>query len=368
MHGLQFNRLNTKGENILVFRPKSAGDLRITIEAEVRENDPFNFQTPLKCKVYQRFEASRDQIAFVDALIEHRRMIGVSDSIRLPLVKHGRTCIGSDGCLVDGFFPCRHECPREIECEINHVENLLVGHLERFLKLMRWRQNCDSGSKIINHTSLYWNTGQSLFHLVPLIGRRSDYSTRCSVGFSHEVEDLRDLENLWGEISLTEPLGHALLREARSVCEDSALSAWLIMTAGLETAIKTTISRIAPDTNWLMEEVSAPPIKKLLKDYLPEICEKRGISLDFWPSLKGHFKKLESIVTVRNKIAHTGRLPSDAVSLGEAMEIAEDILYILDVVNGHEWAKCFLSYPLREKLGWPEPRHRRMFVTIEATD
>lgn len=368
VQGLQFNRFNTKQRNLLDFRPKVAGDLRITIEAEKTDDEAFNFQAPLKCKASQRFEATSDQVAFVNAIIGNKRMVRVPDWMRLPLTKRNRICIDSDGYFIDNFFPCRHECPRDIEEQINHAENVLLGHMSRFLELMRWRQNCDASSRLIEHYSLYWNTGQPDFRLAPLVGRRDDITIPCSLGFSHGTDDLIALEDLWMNESLTEPLGHALLREAADVRKDSIHSAWLIMTAGLEAAVKTTISNLAPDTDWLLEEVASPPVRKLFKDYLPEICKRRGRELGFWANLGGHFKKLEHIVKVRNKIAHTGRLPPDVIPLNEAMEVIEDLLYILDVVNGHEWAKCYVSYPLREKLGWPKPAHSRMTVTVIAND
>ncbi|WP_193213050.1 hypothetical protein [Luteolibacter marinus] len=364
--GMHFHGWKEAEKPRLVFHPDDGSDLRITIEAHDPEDDPDGHREGLKCKVSKSIDASHDQVEFANALIQDRRLLRVPKSLKLPLLSNGNLYVDGDGYLSERFSPRRHQCPEDIETQLNRVEDELLGHLTRFLKLLRWQQNCDAQSKLIEHSALYWNTGQSKFYLAPLPGGPQEFTGPCLLGFSYADEDRKDVSALWNDPKMSEPLGHTLLREAATISQESSRSAFLIMTAGLETAIKTSISAIAPDVDWLLEEAPSPPIRKLLKYYLPELHRKRGTPLSFWPDLNGHFKKVDDIVAARNKLAHTGRMPPDAISLQEAMEVVEDLLYVLDVVNGHEWAKGLASHSLRKKLGWPSPRNSRMFITFRT--
>ncbi|RZK26823.1 MAG: hypothetical protein EOO43_01670 [Flavobacterium sp.] len=46
------------------------------------------------------------------------------------------------------------------------------------------------------------------------------------------------------------------------------------------------------------------------------------------------------------------------------IELVSDFLYILDVLDGHEWAKSLVSFKLRKSFGWPEPKDQRINITI----
>lgn len=43
-----------------------------------------------------------------------------------------------------------------------------------------------------------------------------------------------------------------------------------------------------------------------------------------------------------------------------------DLLYILDVIEGHDWAKANVQEETRAKLGWPKSRRRRIFSTMKV--
>ena len=361
---MHFNGSKKSEKPLLDFHLEDEGDLRITIEANDSDDDPGGHRKGLTCKVTQSVDASPDQVTFAEALIKNRQMLRVPESLKLPLLSKDFACIDAAGFLSEGFSPRRHQCPEDVELQLNQVEHELSARLTRFLNLMRWQQNCDAQSRLIEHTALYWSTGDPDFRLAPLPGGEREFTGNCLLGFSYGADDLSDLGVLWADQSLSEPLGHTLLREAATIAQESSRSAFLIMTAGLETAIKTSLSAIAPDTDWLLQEAPSPPIRKMLKYYLPELHRQRGNPLVFWSHLNSHFNKVDDIVTARNKLAHTGQMPSDAISLQEAMEVVEDLLYVLDVVNGHEWAKGQVSFPLRKKLGWPNPRNPRATITI----
>ncbi|HHE9409934.1 TPA: hypothetical protein ACPGZZ_000807 [Haemophilus influenzae] len=83
------------------------------------------------------------------------------------------------------------------------------------------------------------------------------------------------------------------------------------MTSALETGIKTHISKLSPDTEWLLENLPSPPIDKIFKNYIPLLYEKCGRAIEFQKELKSLTKQIKDIIEVRNKIAHTGKLPEN---------------------------------------------------------
>lgn len=54
-----------------------------------------------------------------------------------------------------------------------------------------------------------------------------------------------------------------------------------MMTSALETGIKTHISKLSPDTEWLLENLPSPPIDKIFKNYIPLLYEKCGRAIEF---------------------------------------------------------------------------------------
>lgn len=67
----------------------------------------------------------------------------------------------------------------------------------------------------------------------------------------------------------SEPLGHELWREAWNLRGLSPRSALLVGYASMETGLKELIASLVPAAAWLVGEVPAPPVCKMLKEYLP---------------------------------------------------------------------------------------------------
>lgn len=183
-------------------------------------------------------------------------------------------------------------------------------------------------------------------------------------GIHWDSEHSTDLQELWSVNDLAEPLGHALVREAAALASESPRSSILIMTAALETAVKMHISHVAPDTAWLLEEIPSPPIFKILRDYIPAIHRIRGNEIHFWEKVKPSIKKVQKLIELRNKVAHTGKIPEDAGPIRNDLILVSDMLYLLDVLDGHDWAKPLVSHDLRKALNWPNPKHGRLYLKI----
>ena len=292
-------------------------------------------------------------------------MLRVANGFSLPYKPEGEILINEDGQCEDGFYPRRYLYPSDIQLLIENAESELSSQAGKLLKLLRWRQGVDAPGEIMEHQTLYWKAEEGNYSSAPFDG--GPHHTEVvpvMYGLHWNDADAKDLQQLWEKDGIEEPLGHTLVREAEALAYESPRSAILIMTAALETAVKMHISSIAADTEWLMEEVPSPPISKILRDYIPLVHLRRGNELVFWDNVKPFIKKVQKLIELRNKIAHTGKIPEDAIPVHESIELVSDLLYLLDVLAGHVWAKSLASYEFRKALGWPAPRYERTMVCI----
>ena len=343
VRGMHFGPHRPEG---IEFKVASDQNLRILLTPLDPENDACGNRTGLKCQVYATFEVSETQFMFANGYNQNV-MTSVAAGVKLPYIINGRTVIYDDGRFETTDHPRRHLCPEEIQNLLESVETELASHMDRFLYLLRWRQDFDSESRLVDHRALYWRTKQGVYPIAPMKGGPRTITMLAMLGLQWGDENESELRELWSTDRLIEPLGHTLLHEAGSLAEESPRSAILILTAAIETAVKMHLSTAAPDTAWLMEEIQSPPVFKILRDYIPSVHESRGVDMSYWAKLLPLFKKTQKLIEVRNKVAHTGRIPEDAGPIRAYLYLASDIIYLLDVLDGHAWEKQRLSQPIR---------------------
>jgi hypothetical protein len=122
------------------------------------------------------------------------------------------------------------------------------------------------------------------------------------------------------------------------------------------------IARLAFETEWLMMEAPAPPIFKMLRDYLPQLHAMKGMGLPEWSRLRPLFNEAEKLAQRRNKLTHTGEMSEEAISnMRNCLNAVSDLLYILDIVEGNAWARENVQLETRVLLGWPPTRRRRSY-------
>ncbi len=360
--GLHFDPHRPEG---IKFTPNDERGLRFVILPIHPEKDACGNREGLVCKTSATYSATTEQVLFVDSYNNLNTMLRVADDIALPFQPDGKILIGKDGIFKNDFHPRRYLCPADISQLLERVEDELAAKTDRFLKLLRWRQGFDALGEVVTHRALYWTIDDGDYPIAPSDGNPSqEIIIPMMYGIHWDGKHQTALQELWSANDHTEPLGHALAREAATLISESPRSAILIMTAALETAVKMHISRIAPDTAWLMENNPAPPIFKVLRDYIPTIHRTRGKEIDFWDNVKPFIKKAEKLIEIRNKVAHTGKIPHDAGSIQDHLILVSDLLYLLDVLDGHDWAKDLVSHKLRKTLDWPSPNDGRNLQII----
>jgi hypothetical protein len=137
-----------------------------------------------------------------------------------------------------------------------------------------------------------------------------------------------------------QPLGHDLLREAWNIHESNPRSAVVIAVAAIEVGIKQFIAAQLPGTKWLLHHMPAPPVHKLLRDFLPGVPSRGESSGVVGPLDIGLVRVLREAVEQRNALVHAGEANISEDWLQTLFKNVRRLLYDLDYHRGHGWARA----------------------------
>lgn len=354
--GFFFNPHRPDGLTLQAEAPRA----HISIKPAYPDQDGGGLHPGLECRAYDSRAVDPELRAFAIDLMNGRFRMHSEAPSKLPLFRDKKQLIDASGELAKGFSPPLELYPSALQSVCDEVAGQLRSELERFFKLIRWQQEIDGPHDVFEWKPiLYWKTSpEGSYHVV---GRRQqEWIGRSPAGIEWSEVDRLEFQQLWSNADAVEPLGHELLREARGL--SAPRSALLLAASALEAGVKMHIARLAPETEWLMMEAPAPPINKMLRDYLPKLHASKGIGLAEWSKLRPLFKEAEELAKYRNKLTHTGAMPEEAISKMRGFLIAvSDILYILDIIEGNDWARENIQSSTRVLLGWPTTRRRRSY-------
>lgn len=142
--------------------------------------------------------------------------------------------------------------------------------------------------------------------------------------------------------SYDQPLGHQLLREAQFIRNTSPRISIVVAISALEVAVKECISKLNPNSNWLVENLPSPDIRKLINDYMPKLLCKTAFE-KVLPLPKPLDDIIRKGVEIRNKVAHLGRQAPSSETTDEIFSSVQDLIWLLDFFAGHEWALRYVS-------------------------
>lgn len=348
LEGYEFNPHRPEG---LSFMDDKKG-VEIEIRASGKQGD-FGFgHSNLEIRVKVSHDVTDQQYLFVETLINQRTVTPSECPVRLPYSVSDREVVAINGKIANGYSPTSDFLPKDLQELCISTGKALESHAIRFVQLLRWLEKADGPVKIRDRQDqrfgLYWKTTQEQYHGVPW-PKQAPFSMSVGGGITWSEEVRQNFSQLWEAIGTQEPLGHQLLREAKSIVEHNRRGALLICYSALEVGIKQHISNCAPDAGWLAMYAPTPPLFKILRDYLPKI---HGEKQDFqnWAAIKSELSVINSFTEDRNRLAHRGEGISG--SLDDYLRITEDLLIAFDVFEGHTWCKTQVSHKFGEILGW----------------
>jgi hypothetical protein len=240
--------------------------------------------------------------------------------------------------------------PTSLQDFINQVRAELNLVAKKSVEALRWRYGIIGPYSSYSSGKSEWSfDGEQWHHLPQPVQLHVEVEPTSTVHLTEEVKI--DAEALLSA-GMAEPLGHALFREAYALRTSHPRGALVIGVAALEVGLKQFVSELVPEAEWLLEEIQLPPVRKMLKDYLPTLPTKCTFGDEVLPPPSGVRSLINGAVEHRNKIVHrTEGTSLDYEALKERLLAIRDVLWLLDYYRGLPWASTHIRDETKQEMG-----------------
>jgi len=247
----------------------------------------------------------------------------------------------------DWVIPNLSRLPQSFRSFVGQVGRELHDAATRTVHVVRWRRHIAGAHSPFMSGGSSWSFDGQTWHSLPseirLVGEEMYIPIRLDEAERGEVERLVS-------DGRSEPLGHALLREAWHQRVRNPRSAIVIGIASAEVGLKECVADLVPGAEWLVKNVPSPPLVSMLQDYVPLLPVRLNIQGRVEPPPGPLLATLRKGVKLRNDVAHAGSEPSyDTVE--EILRAVRDVLWLLDYYRGFEWALDNLTGETMTALG-----------------
>jgi hypothetical protein len=257
---------------------------------------------------------------------------------------------GLDSCLEDGHIKISKLKPDtlrtidEIFCPLRSISRSTIV-------ILNWSHGLDSPPNPYGRSlAFYSEDGSRWLQFARATTGRFNAELASRLIYARDVRVDEVVRKV--ELGCEEPLGRQLFREAWQQIEINPRGALVIGVAAAEVGLKGLISTLLPGAEWLVQELQAPPVRKILRDFLPTL-PVRARWVD-GSEIKLPSKLISEVVKafeLRNKVVHVGALPPNRQELATTLQAISDLLWICDVLLGEHWAMKHVS--LQTKKNWP---------------
>lgn len=308
-----------------------------------RDNSSWEFHAA--CIATYEFEPEQRIVSALQDISAGRLPPGSIDPSQL------RDLVNPDGTMKPDFGMNLEWMPEWFQAFRHSVHGELAQCAIRLIKLARWYCNAHgSHDPLLSERWLQWSWVSQPWQTLPPHIRANPREVR-SLKLPSEAKDA--IRELWDAELLTEPLAHELFREAWNQQRTNPRSSLIIGIAAAEAGVKHFIAQYEPGAAWLLENVQSPPLVKIIKEYLPVLIESHGLHPRNRPP-DFITQTLHVGVNLRNQVAHGAGQGIKAERLEETLNCIHDLLWMLDVYQGREWARGHVR-PASRKAWDPEP-------------
>lgn len=254
----------------------------------------------------------------------------------------------ADGNLRTNDVP-RTALPKGMADFILQANRELAEGIRRAARVLRWRLGLDGEHYPFSLVGpgAEWSLEESLWFVLPSERRtliRQDPIVRPTVELQGELQaTLGDRGD--------EPIAHQLFREAYGHRRDNRRSALVIGVAALEVGVKAFLGDRVPDARWLISNLVAPPIHRMLAEFLPTVPAPCMIDRQVKAPPKAVLDTIKKAVEIRNRIAHATGEDVSRDTLEECLLAIRDTLWLMDFYSGATWALANVSDTTRTALG-----------------
>jgi hypothetical protein len=302
------------------------------------EPPPFNLATPLpiettiSCEPPAEHEPSKSKLVFCSC----------TTTVELSQSKYGEYLRNGFEPPFNGKWVNFSAVPKDDVDRVYEEADIILTPLRasslRLVRLLRWRAGLDFQALTVyrDYLSLDGNSWLSL----STARSATLVLTQIVPAMSEEItKEIIDQYETIGD----EPLAHQLFNDAWNLRYTNPRASLVVAVAAAEVGLKKVIGLIVPDAQWLLEEIPAPPIGKMLRKYIPTLKVKSHITgKEIIPPSK-LIEKLEDAAKARNKIVHVGEKAPENKERIEMLEAIHDFLWICDMYGGQLKNVSFIS-------------------------
>jgi len=225
--------------------------------------------------------------------------------------------------------------PQELISFSQQITRQLNDYAKRTIQVLRWRLNASSRQNpFLNAWFPTWSFDGKTWTVLPSSEIMHASIKRDMLVAAELMPEIVNLINKGSD----EPLAHSLLREAYDHQGTNPRSALLTGIAAAEIGVKHLLTKLLPDTKWVLENLPSPPIILILTQYFPQLLSHRKIKRKNLPVPQTIIDTLKDGVALRNSVAHTGLPNIEFEKLDNILHSVENILWILDYYSGLDWA------------------------------
>jgi hypothetical protein len=250
----------------------------------------------------------------------------------------------------DWYWELR-ELPKAFQSFIRDVQEQLSRPAHRIIRLLRWRFDLTGSREVSSWQSFQWSLDGNSWWPMP-------HSLIAGLDlFSESINPSPDLGEISTEAALSdllaagldEPVGHSLIREAWEQRYRSPSTSLILGITAAEIGVKQCIATLSPDTAWLVQEVQAPPVERMLEEYLPKLPLKNKVEEGVSALSKTLKREITQGRRIRNELIHNPAASPPAVDKVKKVLLAvKDILSLCDYYCGVEWASSRMRQETRE--------------------
>lgn len=277
----------------------------------------------------------------LSALLENRLLLDSPIQVGLPSLDFDGALVDIDGNIRPNWSFPFDLLPSGAKPWLLEITKEMSETLGRFVKAFRWTQRSSGSHQPFSHVGNFWSQDSLSWHNMPS-QMASTFEILQGVDLSHPATALvADLQRQYTR----EPFAHELIREANGICNSAPRSALLISFSALETGIKTYLKSLLPGVEDFMEKVQSPSVQVMLNQVIPDVLRKKKIHSQFFPLSRPATEYLMKWLTQRNQVAHGTKQNVNSEELRDFIRFATDIIYLIDVGEGHDWATNNLKSP-----------------------
>lgn len=223
-------------------------------------------------------------------------------------------------------------CPPAVEAFAKPIGERHRSASACAVELIRWRLRCDGDHRAVSGLgATEWSEDGIHWGQIPRDLRPS--------GKAYVAPDLpvASIEQM-SQNGVSEPVGHALLREAIGNLYANPRSSLVVGVAALEVGLKEAIADLDPVAGWLAQNAPSPPIRRMFRDFVPLLPVRVPDGWRLVPPPHSVLKRIDAAVEARNDIVHLGSGEFSRADLEPFLDLVGDLLYLLDFCRGQSWA------------------------------